>query len=723
MTSATTTSSSKGVNGAAPKKGNGRAISSGTITVFGLAMLNVAAVAGLANDSEQAEYGLASVTFFTLAAIFYLLPICLIAAELASGWPEPGGVFRWVGEGLGKGLGFAAIFLLFMEITFQQPAGLTNIADIMGFFQTNFDTGVKWAEKPTTWVVLVVGIVYYWLVTFLASRGVKVFQGLAKWGVVFGTLVPLAAMVVLVLIWLGHGNHPVIDFEWSGLVPKWSGLGTLALIGGVFFSYAGMEMNAAHIKQLKNPRKQYPIAILIAAILSMAIFIIGTLIIAMVIPNKDINVIYSLYATFYEIGKSAGIPWVFTIVAWLSVIAGAAGTISWLAGVPLMLVGAGRGGLLPKGVQKLNKKGMPSRLMYMQAVVVSVVLVGLVLLPNVEGFYVLISQAVTILYLSMYVLMFWAFIRLRRTQPNRPRSFKVPGGMAGAWIVGGIGLLATFFGYIVAFIPPSQLSGAVGKPVIYIGGIALLVVVSYVLAFWIYRVRKPAWVDPTNTVAPFTWEIEGLKKPMKVTSNVPTELLSAGQDGMGMPIKKHFSPDDQVSEEQLIAGGFISVKKRGKSGAPASSTLSDEDQKTLAKISSNANGQSAAIDAAPSSSAGSSAGTDAAAAAAAADAATAAAPAPIAGADILTSTQVTAQGLPVDASAAAKEAATEAESAAHKAQEYAAVAEALAAEAEADAALAKARQDAAAAHQTTVAAEEVIKDEEAKEQSNDETDN
>lgn len=654
-------------------------IPSGTITVFGLAMLNVAAVAGLTNDSEQAEYGLASVTFFVLAAIFYLLPICLIAAELASGWPEPGGVFRWVGEGLGKGLGFAAIFLLFMEITFQQPAVLTNLADIIGFFQTDIKVGMDWANHPTTWVVLVAGFAYYWLVTFLATRGVSVFQGLAKWGVVFGTLVPLAAMVILVIIWLAAGNKPEIEFTWSGLAPKWQGLGTLALIGGVFFSYAGMEMNAAHIKQLKNPRKQYPMAILIAAVLAMAIFIIGTLIIAMVIPSKDINVIYSLYATFNEIGKAAGIPWVFTVVAWMSLIAGAAGTISWLAGVPLMLVGAGRGGFLPKGIQKLNDKGMPARLMYLMAIVVSVVLVGLVLLPNVEGFYLLISQAVTVLYLSMYVLMFWAFIRLRKTQPNRPRSFRVPGGMAGAWIIGGVGLLATFFGYFVAFIPPAQVKGAIGNPIIYIGGIALLVAVSYLLAFFIYRARKPSWVDPTNTTPPLTWEIEGLKKPGVVTSNVPTEMLSAGQAGMGQPIKKLFSPEDQVTEQQLIAGGFVPAKAKGKTGAPSSSTLSAEDHRVLAAVS-------------PSGRSSSTLKTTASTLPATAS--------------TLAHSSNTNDGLPQDPVAAADVAARAAQEAAMKAQQMADAAEALAKEAEADKALAQASADVRAAHAAAEAAEQ-----------------
>mgnify|MGYP000199384749 CR=1 FL=1 len=47
----------------------------------------------------------------------------------------------------------------------------------------------------------------------------------------------------------------------------------------------------------------------------------------------------------------------------------------------------------------------------------------------------LITQAITILYMMYYVLMFVSFLKLRHDQPNRPRLFKVPGGNVGAWLV------------------------------------------------------------------------------------------------------------------------------------------------------------------------------------------------------------------------------------------------------------------------------------------------
>ena len=69
---------------------------SGTIGVFTLAMMNVAAIVSLRGLPAEAEYGLSSVFYYIFAAVFFLIPVALAAAEMATAWPQKGGVFRWV---------------------------------------------------------------------------------------------------------------------------------------------------------------------------------------------------------------------------------------------------------------------------------------------------------------------------------------------------------------------------------------------------------------------------------------------------------------------------------------------------------------------------------------------------------------------------------------------------------------------------------------------------
>jgi hypothetical protein len=71
--------------------------------------------------------------------------------------------------------------------------------------------------------------------------------------------------------------------------------------------------------------------------------------------------------------------------------------------------------------------------------------------------------------------MFAAVVRLRHTQPDTPRPYRIPGGLPGVWAVGGIGLTGCAFAFALGFVPPGQL--ATGNTVTYVLLLAAAVVV------------------------------------------------------------------------------------------------------------------------------------------------------------------------------------------------------------------------------------------------------
>ena len=71
--------------------------------VFTLAIMNVTAVVSLRGLPAEAVYGMSSAFYYLFAAIVFLIPTSLVAAELAAMFQDKqGGVFRWVGEAYGK---------------------------------------------------------------------------------------------------------------------------------------------------------------------------------------------------------------------------------------------------------------------------------------------------------------------------------------------------------------------------------------------------------------------------------------------------------------------------------------------------------------------------------------------------------------------------------------------------------------------------------------------
>jgi amino acid transporter len=119
--------------------------------------------------------------------------------------------------------------------------------------------------------------------------------------------------------------------------------------------------------------------------------------------------------------------------------------------------------------------------------------------PTISTSYWILSALTTQLLVVMYVLMLAAVIRLRYSEPDRPRPYKIPGGKLGVWIMSGFGIAGCVFAFYVGFVPPSQIS--TGNHTLYI---CLMVFFTALLALppvFIARFRKPSWVADEATLA------------------------------------------------------------------------------------------------------------------------------------------------------------------------------------------------------------------------------
>lgn len=146
------------------------------LTVGTLIVMNIVAVVSLRGLPAEAEYGLSAIFYYLFAAVFFLIPVSLVAAELATGWSEKGGVFRWVGEAFGPRLAFLAMAMLWIEVTVWFPTGLTFGAVSLAFIDPHqtFDEALA-ANK---FFVLGIVLFIYWLATFIAFKGVGAFAGI-----------------------------------------------------------------------------------------------------------------------------------------------------------------------------------------------------------------------------------------------------------------------------------------------------------------------------------------------------------------------------------------------------------------------------------------------------------------------------------------------------------------------------------------------------------------
>ncbi len=107
----------------------------------------------------------------------------------------------------------------------------------------------------------------------------------------------------------------------------------------------------------------------------------------------------------------------------------------------------------------------------------------------------------------MYFLIFVSAIRLRYSQADRPRPYRIPGGNAGMWIVAGLGAFAVAFSFLVGFFPPSQIKTLPASIFPVVLGVGILVL-SFP-PFLFYRLRRPSWRESGAASVRFGDEPEG----------------------------------------------------------------------------------------------------------------------------------------------------------------------------------------------------------------------
>jgi len=490
---------------AAPAKTTNKVSSAGKISVMTLAIMNVVAVVSLRGLPAEAEYGLGSIFYYVFAAIVFLIPVSLVAAELAAGWPQKGGVYRWVGEAFGSRLGFLSIWLLWIESTIWFPTVLTFAAVSLAFIGPNqtWDQAVS-ANK---WYILVICLVVYWGATLINFRGMKAGAAMSKWGGLIGTIIPAAILIILGFAWIFMGRPSQMPLRMSDLFPDLTNINNLVLASSIFLFYAGMEMSAVHVKDIDNPTVNYPKAIFLASGLTVVIFILGTLAIGFVVPQKDINLTQSLLVAYDDFFKAFGMDFLSPIIAVMLAIGVLAGVSTWIAGPSKGLLAVGQSGFLPPILQKTNKAGVQVNILLLQGVIVTLLTLLFVVLPSVQAVYQILSQLTVMLYLIMYMLMFAAGIYLRMKQPSHPRPYQVPGGKVGMYIIAGVGFLGAVLAFALSFFPPGQI--AVGSTTTWIALLVVGNVFFVALPFIIYALRKPSWKTASgeDAVEPFSWEL------------------------------------------------------------------------------------------------------------------------------------------------------------------------------------------------------------------------
>ncbi|MGQ0574739.1 MAG: amino acid permease [Pseudonocardia sp.] len=435
--------------------------------ILGLAMINVASIVSARNLPVMAEYGWSMLVLFAISILVFLVPISMAAAELGTAWPRDGGVYAWVKQAYGGRTGFLAVWCDYSENIAWFPTVLSFIA-----------ASLAYAIDPTLatnqlFLVLVM-LSFFWATTLASLAGVRASSAIGAIGTVAGSIFPAILVVVLGAAYLAQGNPSQIPFSAGALVPDIE-LNNLAFLGGIILLFTGMEMAGFHARVTRDPGRVVPRAILVAVLITVTFSVLGSLFMAFVLPQQEISLVSGTMELFSSVLDKLSLGWLLAPLALVVALGGVAHLAPWILGPAKGVAAVAQEGLAPARLGRVNRNDVPVALLVIQGIGGSVFALLFLLVPSVSTSYWMLSAVTAQIIIVMYALMFAAVIKLRYTQPDTPRPYKIPGGLPGVWLVGGIGLAGCVASFLLGFIPPSQLK--TGDTVVYVLLLAAAVVV------------------------------------------------------------------------------------------------------------------------------------------------------------------------------------------------------------------------------------------------------
>lgn len=414
---------------------------------FSLIMITVGSVDSIRNLPTIALFGSSLIFFFIIAALFFLIPSSLISAELVATWPERGGLYTWIKQAFGKQIGFLAIWLQWVGNIIWYPTILSFAAATIGYL-INPDLATN------KLFLIAVIVISFWGITIINLLGLRLSAIFSSFCTIIGLLLPMCIIIWLGIKWYFSGYPSQISINAHNILPNIEDPEMWVSLTGIILSFCGMEVATIHAAEVKKPHKAFPIALLVATITLLVTLLLGSLSVAVVLPEHQISLIAGIMQTFNAFFYTYHMLWIMPLIAIILVLGSLGGINNWIIAPTKGLSIAAKDGHLPLHFAKENKHSAPHILLIYQAVIVTFLMLVFLLMPTVNASYWILTVLAAQLYMLMYILLFAAGMYLRFKHPNQSRPFHIPGKHVGMCITAIAGIMGATLTFAIGFIPP-----------------------------------------------------------------------------------------------------------------------------------------------------------------------------------------------------------------------------------------------------------------------------
>ena len=392
---------------------------------FDMVFFTLCALVGLDTLGAVAAYGPQGFFWLVVMAATFVVPYMLIMSEVGSSFTEEGGPYEWVKLSFGRFQAGIAAVVYWASNPFWVGGSLAFIAsaawastDLPGFGIDELGSFGDFAFK----------FLFIWFSIGVAIAAIE--KG--KW-------IPNAGAIARVLV-LGFFTFTLVIYAAKNGVEGFAAgdmkptlLVFFALTPLILFNYVGFELQNGAAEEMVNPQRDVPVSVLRSGILGVLLYTIPVLGILLVLPSDKITgiggFVDAVRETFTVYGGAQSFLYGITVLGFIFTLM-TSGAV-WMIGADRVLAVSAYDGSFFPWFGVFNKKlGTPVRCNVLSGVVSTLFMVAAVFMLKsgsaADAFSVVLAMATSTTLLS-YLWIFPAALKLRYTEPDVHRAYRVPG--------------------------------------------------------------------------------------------------------------------------------------------------------------------------------------------------------------------------------------------------------------------------------------------------------
>lgn len=418
-----------------------------TLTVWDLIILGIGAVLGTGiftivgiaaqGGPEGVGAGPALIVSMVIAAVASLFA-ALCYSEFASMIPVAGSAYTYTYATMGEFMAWMVGWILMLEYAIGNIAVASAWTGYLFQLLRGFSNILpNWVCNPPIWLINdyrsavivcnkehldpnivlphifglpisinIPAIIIVLLLTLMLTKGVKESTKLA------GVMVALNLFIIISFILVGA--FYVKPANWVPFAPN----GFEGVLSGaflIFFAYVGFDAISTTAEETKNPQRDLPIGIIGTLVLCTILYILVALVLTGMMPYSQIDfhapIAYAMgfvgqnrMAGFISLGALAGLTSVLLV---------------YQLGTTRILYAMSRDGFIPKNLRVINRKTrVPEVLTWLSGIIV--IICTLFMDINIS------AEMCNFGTFTSFIIVCIAILILRKTDPHRPRPFRVP---------------------------------------------------------------------------------------------------------------------------------------------------------------------------------------------------------------------------------------------------------------------------------------------------------